>query len=163
VHRVHIYLPLAQRREIGTWALVRWLWVSWPGVDVYVPRLIGGGMEHVLLAPDSHLRPNLYQIPEPMAGRLLQPGEPLDLVITPLLAYDRQGHRVGYGAGYYDRFLTEHPEAERVGLAYNASRIEAGIAAEGHDVPLQVVVTESGAERLAPPPPGLHHAQIQGL
>jgi 5-formyltetrahydrofolate cyclo-ligase len=148
INRVHIYLPLAQRREIGTWAIVRWLWAAWPSVEVYVPRLTSSGMDHVLLAHDSRLRPNHYHIPEPMAGRLLAPTERLDLVIAPLLAYDRQGHRVGYGAGYYDRFLSEHLEAERIGLAYAACLIQPGIVTERHDVSLQVIVTELGREPL---------------
>jgi 5-formyltetrahydrofolate cyclo-ligase len=142
--QVHVYLPLARKREIGTWALVRWLWAMHPEIEVWVPRLTNSGMEHVAVSHDTNFRPNHYQIPEPIAGRTLGAGERLDVVIAPLLAFDGQGHRVGYGGGYYDRFLVEHPEALRVGLAYSGCMVEPGIVAEPHDIPLQLVVTEAG-------------------
>jgi 5-formyltetrahydrofolate cyclo-ligase len=142
VKRVHVYLPLARRREIGTWPFVRWLWAIHPGIETYVPRITNGGMEHVAVSHDTRFRPNHYKIPEPMAGRLLEPKDRLDIIITPLLAFDRQGHRVGYGGGYYDRFLAEHMKAQRVGLAYSRSVIEQGILEEPHDIKLQAVVTE---------------------
>jgi 5-formyltetrahydrofolate cyclo-ligase len=145
IERVHVYLPLARRREIGTWALVRWLWAAHPDIKVYVPRMLNdGGLEHIEVNHDTRFRPNHYEIPEPMVGHLLQPDEPLDMVITPLLAYDLEGNRVGYGAGYYDRFLSEHPKALRVGLAYGDCLVKGGIKAEKHDIPLQVIVTEHG-------------------
>jgi 5-formyltetrahydrofolate cyclo-ligase len=143
VKRLHVYLPLARRREIGTWALVRWLWAAHPAIRVYVPRLTSSGMDHVEINHHTQFRPNHYQVPEPMAGEMLGTSERLDMVITPLLAFDKSGHRVGYGGGYYDRFLAEHTAAERVGLAYHACLVPEGIAAEPHDVPMEVIVTEN--------------------
>jgi 5-formyltetrahydrofolate cyclo-ligase len=143
VTRLHVYLPLARRREIGTWALVRWLWAAHPGVKVYVPRLTAAGMDHIEITHDTRFKPNHYHVPEPMAGPQLELGEKLDMVITPLLAFDRVGHRVGYGGGHYDRFLASHLESERVGLAYSGCLMDEGLAAEPHDIPMQVIVTEN--------------------
>ena len=149
VKRLHVYLPLARRREIGTWALVRWVWAAHPAIRVYVPRLTVGGMDHVEINHHTQFRPNHYQVPEPMAGEMLAKRERVDMVITPLLAFDKAGHRVGYGGGYYDRFLAEHQEAERVGLAYSNCLVPEGIAAEAHDVPMQAIVTEDEVLRIS--------------
>jgi 5-formyltetrahydrofolate cyclo-ligase len=149
IRKAHVYLPLARKREIGTWALVRWLWAVHPEIEVFVPRITKDGMEHVAMSHDTRFRPNQYQVPEPVSGEMLSPGEKLDVIITPLLAFDRKGHRVGYGAGYYDRFLAEHPEALRVGLAYSTCCIDSGIESEDHDMPLNMVLTELEILKLA--------------
>lgn len=140
--RVHLFLPVRRQQEINTWPLVEWLWRIHPGIRVCVPRLTAGGIEQVEIGIETRFRRNGYDIPEPLSGHIVPAGTPLDLVLTPLLAFDDAGNRVGYGNGYYDRFLTAHPGAMAVGLAYEAWRIPEGIAAEDHDVRLQAVITD---------------------
>ena len=65
------------------------------------------------------------------------------LVILPLLAFDGQGHRLGYGAGCYDRALTAMPDALAVGLAYSWQQVKL-MPREAHDQPLDAVVTDCG-------------------
>ena len=67
----------------------------------------------------------------------------LDVVIVPLLAFDRQGNRIGMGGGYYDRFLKKYPAALKIGLAFELQKIE-NIPVEPHDVPLDAIITEDG-------------------
>jgi len=140
--RVLVFLPIARQREIDTWPLIRWIWATWPRIETYVPRTDGSKMVAVRLTPDTELAENRWGIPEPVAGLLLPASEPLELILTPLLAFDGKGHRVGYGHGYYDRFLAEQTAAERVGLGYEALLVPDGIRAERHDVRLHRVITE---------------------
>lgn len=95
--------------------------------------------------PATDLRPGVYDIPEPDPERCpaLSPAE-LDLVFVPGLAFDRRGHRLGYGQGWYDRFLASLPaSAALVGLAFDAQAVDR-LAVESWDVPVHLVVTEEG-------------------
>ena len=71
-------------------------------------------------------------------GEELEP----DLVILPTLAFDRDGNRLGYGAGYYDRTLIDMPKTVRVGAAYVFQEVDA-LEAEDHDVPLHYIITDA--------------------
>ena len=75
-------------------------------VRVAYPKILdeSGNMEAILPAADAPMVPGKWNIPEPENGILLDPHD-LELVLVPLLAFDRRGQRVGYGRGYYDRFL----------------------------------------------------------
>lgn len=91
-------------------------------------------------APGQALRPDLVGSAAPLADA---PELAPDLIITPLLAFDKYGHRLGQGGGYYDRTFAVCPDAARVGLAWAAQEIER-LPAEGHDIALHGVLTETG-------------------
>lgn len=78
-------------------------------------------------------------------------GEPVtpDLVLVPLLAFDRTGARLGYGKAYYDRWLAAHPSARPVGVAYAGQEVDA-VPTEPHDVRLALILTEAGPVEGAP-------------
>ena len=76
------------------------------------------------------------------------PIETPDLILVPLLAWDRAGGRLGYGGGYYDRTLAAHADCPRAGFGYSAQEV-AGVPIEPHDCLLPVVFTEQGAIRTA--------------
>jgi 5-formyltetrahydrofolate cyclo-ligase len=108
---------------------------------------------------------------EPLALRLWEPGTPLyeagfgtlaptelaplvepDVILMPLLGFDKRGTRLGYGGGYYDRTLMKLSKKPRlVGLAFAAQELDM-IPREAHDVPLDMIVTEFGARSFAPVP-----------
>ncbi len=113
----HLFLPIPGKREVDTSYLRELL--AERGKDIVVPRMAENhSLEHVLLTPQTALAPNEWGVPEPIGGRQLDPSE-LDVVFLPLLAYDRAGNRVGYGKGYYDRFLERCPEdVLTVGLSF---------------------------------------------
>ncbi|MBA9079354.1 MULTISPECIES: 5-formyltetrahydrofolate cyclo-ligase [Rufibacter] len=116
---VHVFLPIQQHREINTWLLVHQIWEQYPGVQVAVPvaNPADFSMTHYLLTPETELRESLWGIPEPVHALPLPESE-ITTVLVPLLAFDCQGHRVGYGKGFYDRFLALIPSAsQKIGLA----------------------------------------------
>jgi 5-formyltetrahydrofolate cyclo-ligase len=74
-------------------------------------------------------------------GALIVP----DVIIVPCVGFTAHGHRLGYGGGYYDRWLAAHPQVTAVGVAWSFTAITEGdFAARGHDIPLAFVVTERG-------------------
>jgi 5-formyltetrahydrofolate cyclo-ligase len=84
-----------------------------------------------------------YGIRETKAGCIRPvPRREIDAVVVPAVAFDRRGYRVGYGGGYYDRFLPEAPQAARIGAAF-ARQIVAVIPADPHDVTVESIVTET--------------------
>jgi len=89
------------------------------------------------------LMPGPYGVMQPADGNLMLP----DIVVVPLLSFDLQGHRMGYGGGYYDatlEFLRDRKEILAVGLAYEQQRVEHSLPAEAHDQLLDAVITPAG-------------------
>jgi 5-formyltetrahydrofolate cyclo-ligase len=98
---------------------------------------------------EDDLAPGAFGIREPKPG-LLRPVsiEEADVVLVPLVAWDEKGHRLGYGAGYFDRALAGAGRTTKVGLALESQRFEQ-IPESKHDVPLDVIVTETRIVRPA--------------
>jgi 5-formyltetrahydrofolate cyclo-ligase len=94
----------------------------------------------------SVLVPSTFSVPEPVGHEVPADPEDLTIAIIPLLAFDRSGNRLGYGAGYYDRFLSCNPAIEKVGVAFSCQEVDT-IPADEYDVPLDAVVTEEGILR----------------
>jgi 5-formyltetrahydrofolate cyclo-ligase len=97
--------------------------------------------------PDDPLEPDAFGIPSPTTADVLTP----DLVIAPLLAFDRRGYRLGQGAGHYDRTL-QNLRASRpvfvLGLAYSGQEVDE-VPAEPHDQRLDAILTETGYVEVA--------------
>ncbi len=91
-------------------------------------------------APGEPLEPDLVGVPAPLP--LAETVEP-ELIVTPMLAFDARGWRLGQGGGHYDRTFAALPAALRVGLAYAGQEV-AGLPVETHDVRLHGVLTEVG-------------------
>ena len=119
VRTIHLFLPIEKQREVNTWPLVEKLRER-EDIRIVVSRtdFEEGRMEHFLLEPDTVIVHNEKGIPEPEGGIPI-PEEEMDLVVLPLMAYDQQGDRVGYGAGFYDRFLEScREDVIKVGLSF---------------------------------------------
>ena len=112
----HIFLSIVEKKEIDTSALLNLLFIK--EKRVVVPKLASASdLEHFELRQDTKLVKNKWGIPEPGSGTRVTE-EVIDVVFVPLLAFDRQGHRVGYGQGYYDRFLSKcRKDVVRIGLS----------------------------------------------
>lgn len=90
----------------------------------------------------ADLEPSTFNVPEPLSKENpISPSE-IETVIIPLLGFDRKGNRIGYGAGYYDRFLKDNPHLEKIGLAYACQEVDL-VPTEENDIRLDMVITES--------------------
>ncbi|MFU8818266.1 MAG: 5-formyltetrahydrofolate cyclo-ligase [Desulfurivibrio sp.] len=120
-----------------------------PGCRIAVPRTVVAAKQleiYLLTEPARQLRPGYCGIPEPdpRLCQRLNPAE-LDLVLVPGSAFDRRGGRLGYGGGYYDRFLANAaPRAVRIGLAFACQVSEEPLVLQPHDQRLHYLVTEEG-------------------
>jgi 5-formyltetrahydrofolate cyclo-ligase len=123
---LHVFLPIPQQHEPDTWLIIHRIWAQFPGVQVAVPVVQTDGrmLRHYHLTPQTELITNKWGIPEPV-GATEMPPTAFDAVLVPLLAFDQNGHRVGYGKGFYDRFLSQcRPHTQRIGLALEAPIVE---------------------------------------
>lgn len=99
------------------------------------------------LRSPSLLSPSTFSVPEPIGHEI--PADPTDIcvVIVPMIAFDARGHRLGYGAGYYDRFLSRHPHMKKIGVAFSCQEVDL-IPADENDVCMDLIVTEKGIIRI---------------
>lgn len=107
---IHIFLPILRQKEVDTWLIIHRLWRDFPAVRVAtsISDTDTNQLTHYLLTSETRLIENRWGIPEPQPAEDLRiDSDQIDTVLVPLLAFDRQGHRVGYGKGYYDRFLAD--------------------------------------------------------
>lgn len=149
VPRLACYLSMGT--EPGTGPLITGLLLR--GAEVIVPvPLVDSRLDWVVFDPAAPLRRSPTGIPEPDGPRLgTEAIEDAGLVIVPALAVDHAGHRLGRGAGYYDRALTS-VRAPVCAVVHTDELLES-IPYEPHDVPVQMAVTESGVFRV-PGQPG---------
>ncbi len=111
------------------------------GAALALPATDGTAMTFTLWRPGDPLEKSAFGVPEP-SGEEVVP----DLLLIPLLAFDAQMNRLGYGAGHYDRYIARHPMTLRFGVAYAAQQRD-DIIVEPHDMPLHGIITEQGLSR----------------
>lgn len=136
---IHLYLPIENKLEPNTWLLVQRIQQERPEIIIAIPRIQGEEMESVRFEDRTQLSKNHWGILEPIRGSVITPDE-IDLIVVPLLAFDLRGHRIGYGKGYYDKYLKKcKPGCLKVGLSHfdPADPIEVG----PYDVALSICVT----------------------
>jgi len=118
---IHIFLPILRQNEVNTWPIIHRLWQDFPQIclTVSVTDLTTNRLLHYQITPETPLRENRWGIPEPVATeRQIVSSHVIDAVLVPLLVFDERGHRVGYGGGFYDRFLAEcRPDCLKIGLS----------------------------------------------
>ena len=108
------------------------------GKQVAVPKVFGDTMRFILLPDLSRVAAGYAGIPEPVDDGP-EAADPHALVLMPGLAFDREGHRIGYGGGFYDRFLAEEPEHPTVALCYYF-QLFPHLDVEAFDVPVDLVL-----------------------
>lgn len=115
------------------------------GIAVALPVIDAAGMGFASYGPDDALRRGRYGLLEPAQPVTVAPV----LVLTPVVAFDAAGHRLGRGGGYYDRYLAAGT-VDHVGIAHECQRASC-LPSDDWDVPLPAVVTERGWQRLGRP------------
>jgi 5-formyltetrahydrofolate cyclo-ligase len=114
VRTLHVYRSSAAWGEVDTAPLVAAVQAGWPAVSIVHPGI------------DRE---------EPV------PAEPFDVIVVPVVGFDRENDRLGLGGGWYDRFLAGQPDARKIGVAYAWALVDDGIPVEPHDVRLDLIVT----------------------
>ncbi len=143
----HIACYHAYKDEFQTQPIIEAIWQA--GKICYLPVLADAkSLQFVRYNRDDELQLNQHLIPEPVQRQQLIHADKLDLVITPLVAFDREGNRIGTGGGYYDRsfaFLFNHPDKApfMLGLAYDIQKYPDIIHAESWDIKLNGILTET--------------------
>jgi 5-formyltetrahydrofolate cyclo-ligase len=108
---VSIFLPIAKFNELNTFLLIDLLKKdSTINIAVHQSNFHNQTLKHYLLNNDVEIELNTYDIPEPINGVIEVKNSEFDIVFVPLLAFNTEGFRVGYGKGFYDRFLNECKE-----------------------------------------------------
>lgn len=112
------------------------------GKRVAYPRVAGEGLEFFEISSLGDLAPGSFGVPEPTGGTRLSLTV-LDLIVVPGVVFDRDGHRLGYGRGYYDRALHKcRTDCKKVGFAYDFQVVDSLPLVEEHDRALSVLMTE---------------------
>lgn len=137
---IHCYISMNTRREVNTHAFLRWMLATNKRVVVPVTQFKTNTLKHVELHSFEELNPNKWGVLEPPPeNRTVKPNE-LDLVIVPMVGADLHCNRIGYGKGFYDRFLAD-VTGQAVGLCFESCVVDE-IPTESFDVELSAVVTE---------------------
>lgn len=117
---VHTFLPILSHREPDTIRITNWLKTQFPTLQIAAPRVASpdGELTHHILEDETELIPSKWGVPEPQSTPLVSPKE-IDAVLVPLLVIDEIGQRVGYGRGFYDRFLAAcRADVITIGLSF---------------------------------------------
>lgn len=117
---LHTYLSCPVRQEVDTWSLVHTILGKHPEVMLASPKLLdrAGYMESYAIDQETTFQQHPWGIQEPKNGTKM-PAAAFVLVVLPVIAFDVRGYRVGYGQGYYDRFLKQcRPNVVKVGLCF---------------------------------------------
>ena len=135
---IGFYWPI--RSEIGLHALIRRLVAR--GARAALPAVVekGAPLEFRAWRPGDRLERGFWNIPVPAERRVVRP----TVLLVPLVGFDQDGYRLGYGGGYYDRTLAAMtPRPRAIGVGYELGRLET-IHPQPHDVPMDAIVTEAG-------------------
>lgn len=130
-----VYAYLAYNQEVRTADIIERALAE--GKRVAVPKVMGNEMEFIWINSQSQISAGYRNIPEPDSGSAAD--DESALVITPGIAFDKKGNRYGYGGGFYDRYLKDHPYHTTLALCYEFQLFEY-LDADAHDIPVNYVL-----------------------
>jgi 5-formyltetrahydrofolate cyclo-ligase len=136
-HNIHVYLPMG--KEINITPLIETLLAK--NKTVVAPKTLPKRkLQNLVLTAIDDVEKGVFGTTHPASGKVYE--GPFDLIIVPGLAFDNHRYRVGYGGGYYDNFLVQHPEAQKIGIFYPQQAME-NVPREPHDMQLdELLVNE---------------------
>ena len=133
-----IYGYLSYNQEVRTESILRRAMID--GKRVAVPKVYGDDMKFIWIEDLDLVAPGYYDIPEPIADGPVADDE-MALVLMPGLAFDPEGHRIGYGGGFYDRYLAAHHDHKLVALCYDFQIFD-HLDTDVHDIPVNLVISD---------------------
>lgn len=120
IRTLHCFISIREMNEIDTSLIFARLWAEFPAVRTVVPRVDPQTkqLEHLEYNASTPMEKNKWGIAEPVGDELISSSE-IDVVLIPGLCFDERGHRVGYGKGYYDKFLSQcRRDCQKIGLSF---------------------------------------------
>lgn len=117
---LHSFVPIEKFKEVNTRVIFAKLWREFPQIETVVPRVDfrTNRIRNLKFTHETELVRNVWDIDEPKHDDIVET-ETIDMVLVPGLCFDRQGHRVGYGKGFYDRFLKScRADCLKIGLSF---------------------------------------------
>lgn len=136
----HLFLSIAEQKEVDTEFVLHILQGKDKNIVLSKTDIKNNRLENILLTDSTVIKKNRWNIPEPEAGIPITPHQ-IEVVFVPLLAFDENGHRIGYGKGFYDNFLKEcNDNTIKIGLSFFNAEIEI-TEIFSSDVPLDYCVT----------------------
>lgn len=138
--KIHVFLPIEKNKELNTWDLVRRLFDHGVSVCISISDFKTYRMTHYQYHPDVDFVLNRFDIPEPKNAARADISD-LEMILIPLLAADKEGARIGYGKGFYDRLLADLPQSLlKVGVNLAPLFDRFGFEAP-HDISLDICIT----------------------
>lgn len=147
---IHSFITMENTNEPDTWMIINRIKTSFPGIRISVPRINVNSLsiENFYFENPTQLKPNAWGIREPEYGEPT-PTSDIDLVLVPMLIADQYGHRVGYGKGFYDKFLaTCKATCVPVGLCFYEPILRIDDINE-RDMPLKYCITPVTAHKFS--------------
>jgi 5-formyltetrahydrofolate cyclo-ligase len=143
----------SKEKEVNTRPLIMALFEK--GNPVVVPIIVKEDCSLRLsyLRDFSALVPSTFGVPEPIGSEIPADATAIGTIILPMLGFDRAGGRIGYGAGYYDRFLSRNPGLRKIGIAFGCQEVES-LPVDENDIRMDMIITEDG---IVYPPGGKDH------
>jgi len=118
IKTLHVFLPIESKREPNTWLIIERIQKEFSNIRLVVPKVNEEAMENFFFEGAHQLEKTKWGMVEPKQGIKAEVKD-IDMVIVPLLAIDKQGHRIGYGKGYYDRFLSLcRRDCKKIGISF---------------------------------------------
>ena len=145
---IHIFLPIASKKEPDTWLIIERVRKEFPQMVISIPKINNEAqLTNYNFESKDQLKEGKWGVLEPQFGKIT-PVDKIDLVIVPMIAADQNGHRVGYGKGYYDRFLKEcRTDCKKVGISM-FEPVERISDIGNFDLKLDLIITPSRAIQL---------------
>jgi 5-formyltetrahydrofolate cyclo-ligase len=133
----------SKEKEVNTKPLIMTLFEK--GNPVVVPIIVKKDVSLRLsyLRNFSALVPSTFGVPEPIGSEIPAAAEDIGTIVLPMLGFDRTGGRIGYGAGYYDRFLSKNRNLRKIGIAFACQEVES-LPVDENDIRMDCIITEDG-------------------
>ncbi|MEN6395767.1 MAG: 5-formyltetrahydrofolate cyclo-ligase [Methanoregula sp.] len=133
----------SKEKEVNTKPLILALFEKGNPVVVPIIQKEDISLRLSYLRDFSALVPSTFGVPEPIGSEIPAEAYDIDTIILPMLGFDRAGGRIGYGAGYYDRFLAKNPNLRKIGIAFACQEVER-LPVDENDIRMDYIITEDG-------------------
>lgn len=142
---IHVFLPIEHLNEPSLQIFIEWIWDNLPHIKTVTSTLDAKNhnLSHHIYDRNSKVQLNTWKIPEVIGGKAVSEVE-IDAVLIPMLVCDRSGNRVGYGKGFYDRFLSKcRKDIKKIGISY-FEPIEKIKDVNKFDIPINMCISPHG-------------------